>query len=180
MRIQTIFLLLVSYSVHAQAKVFGDTEIIKKIEAATATIYHLKDTTYFFLTEAKFFHRATTGTNIVAYEFKRNINRIVAFTILPDGLLSAEYYYRNDTVLMIYKSLEYYKETSPPHQEKNFKGLAFWESRFYFANGKLAAHKHSNSRNVSENYTGAIESKEAATLFKYVNSQLTKTTDNNR
>ena len=138
MRIQALLLLLMCHVAYGQEKVFGDTTVMRNIRAFTSTIYDLKDTTYFFLTKEKFFDNALAGTNIVAYEFKNSINRIVAFTTKNEGLLSAEYYYLNDTVLMIYESFEYYSEASPAKQEKNFKGLPFWESRFFLANGKLA------------------------------------------
>jgi hypothetical protein len=180
MRIQIILLLIICHVAKGQEKVFGDTTIMKNIQASAAAIYESKDTTYYFLTKEKLFDDAICGTNIVAYGFNDAINRIVAFTDLNEGLLAAEYYYRNDSVLMIYKSFEFYKESSPPNQEKNFKKLPFWESRFYFSNGQLAGHKHTGRPNIANKFNGVSEIKDANKIFEYVKTQLREKTGNNK
>ena len=108
----------------------------------------------------------------MVYSNKGLVNRIVLSTNTKEGTLAIELYYWDGDLAMIYETLEYYQEQSPAGQIKNFKGLPYWESRFYFRGNKLIAHKHSGRRMIGNNYTGKPEIEDSERIREFVDKHL--------
>ncbi|HEX5170626.1 MAG TPA: hypothetical protein VFW11_15725 [Cyclobacteriaceae bacterium] len=157
---------------YGQENIFGDTALISDIQAKCSSLYNTQDKTDFFVTKKKFYKHQVSGTNIVAYSKKGNLFRIVVNTYVRDGQLSGEYFYWENSLIMIYETLEYYAESSPEGQVKNFMGIPFWETRFYFDDSKIVAHKHTGRRDVGKDYSGGNEMAESNNILNFVKGQV--------
>jgi hypothetical protein len=161
-------LFLVSICCFSQEVSYGDTTKIREIQSKCSKIYDNKDTTLFLLTKSVFFNNTIGGTNIIAYSFKKQINRIVAFTTVPTGLQAVEFYFWDNQIIMIYETMEYFDADSPEGQIKNFKNIPYWESRFYISNDKLVAHKHSGRKGIGFDYKALEEIGNSKKILRFV------------
>jgi hypothetical protein len=165
-----VVFICLTHHAKSQEIVFGDTNIIKDIQNKCSIIYESKDQTNFIVTRKRIFKGATSGTNIYSFSYMGNINRIVASTTMDNGIYAAEFYYLQEGLILIYESFEFYEESAPANQPTNFKGIPFWESRFYFQDG-LVAHKCTGREVIGADYTAAREMKPAKAILEFVKSR---------
>ncbi len=169
-----IFVLTFAFNTFAQEISFGDKTAQDEVKKKTSAIYDNKDKTYFLLTKKSFGKKSKCGTDITAYSKDKQINRIAAKSCTKNGRKAAEFYFENEKSIFIYEVFEYYSEKSRADAWKNFKGLAGWESRYYFVNDVLKFHRHKGRKDMSEKETARKQKREAIRILAFVKSQLSK------
>jgi hypothetical protein len=167
-KLVSCILILLSLFCYSQEISFGDTAMIREIKKKCSLIYETKDSTIFLLTKSNFHQNAASGTNIIIDSYQGKITRIVAYTTTVKGLSEVEYYYWDSQLIMIYKTMEYYEEESPIGQNKNFRNIPYWESRFYIDKDELVAHKHSGRKGIGIAYKAKTESAHSKKIFEFV------------
>jgi len=151
---------------------FGDKSAQDEIKKKTSAIYDNKDKTHFFLTKKSFGAKSTCGTEITAYSKDNKINRIVSKSCTKRGRLATEFYFENEKPIFVYQVFEYFKEKTKKDAWKNFKGLASWESRYYFVANKLEFHRHKGQKDISEKETGEKQKTEAFNILNFVRKKI--------
>ncbi len=165
--ITLLFVLLLAASSVGQEISFGDQKARDKIGKKTSSIYDSKDKTFFLLTKKSFGAISTCGTEIIAYSMENRINRIVTRTCKKLGRSATEFYFENEKPIFVYRVFEMFREKSPPDSWKNFKGMAGWESRYYFDEENLKFHSHKGRKDILESETGKERFMEALAVLKF-------------
>lgn len=145
------FLFVFIYSIHLNGQTLkdGDSTVVERIRNSTSLIYGNSDKTHFFLTSKQFGLVVTYGTSLTVYEKDSSINRVVAISMTPNGQLATEYYLENKQLIYVYQAFEFFSEKEVTGNWKNFKGIASWESRYYFIDNELLFQKHIGKKELA-------------------------------
>ncbi len=160
-----------SFDLVGQDLKYGDSTIVESVRKVTSEIYETKGKTDFYLTSRLFQENVVSGTSIVAHSKNGTINRIVTSAFTDQGQLSAEWFYIDERILFSYLVFEFFAEKEPKGAWRNFKGLASWESRYYFDDDQLTYHQHKGRDMIVESTLERIQ-KDAEEILKYVKSQI--------
>lgn len=157
---------------HAFESFFGDENVKAAVKQQTSKIYETRDKSYFFLTKKSLQAKSTCGTDIVAHENKRQINRIITKSCTRNGRLSVEYYYENGQSIFVYEVFEYYSEKAKKDTWVNFKNIPSWESRYYFSGQTLGYHSHKGRVKANDSTTGASQLARAESVLRFTKSKI--------
>jgi len=161
---------------------FGNPSVQDKIKKKTSEIYDSKTKPYFFFTTKSFGKKSTCGMEIIAHEKSLRFNRIATKSCSDKGRLATEYYFERkkagftdkEKLIFVYQVFEYYNEKAKSDAWRNFKGLASWESRYYFVDSELEFHRHKGQKDIAETETGEKQKTEAFKILGFVKSQTSK------
>lgn len=161
---------------------FGDKLVQDDIKKKTAEIYNSKSKPYFFSTTKSFGEKSTCGTEITAYQKSLRFNRIISKTCTKLGRQTTEFYFGRkkegftdrENLIFVYQVFEIYDEKARVDAWRNFKGLASWESRYYFVDGILKFHQHKGRKDISEKKAGSEQKAESSKILTFVKSQISK------
>ncbi len=164
----TLWGVLLSSNNFGQEISFGDKNVQDAVKKKVSEIYENKDKTQFFLTQKSFQPKSTCGTEITAYSKGGEYNRLVTKSCGKNGKHAAEYYFDEGNLIFAYIVFEYFDEKTRNDMWKNFKGLASWESRYYFANNNLKFHRHKGKNDITAKENGEKIKKAAYAVLKFV------------
>ena len=169
-----VCILAFALSSFGQEVSYGDIKVRDEIKKKTSAIYDNKDKTHFLLTKKSFGTKSKCGTEITAYSKDSKFNRIVSKSCTKQGRIATEFYFENEKPIFVYQVFEFYNERAKSDAWKNFKGLASWESRYYFVNNKLKFHRHKGRKDTSEKESGDKQKTESYKILSFIKSQVTK------
>ncbi len=146
------FLFILNTFLYAQEIAVGDERSSHKVKEKVSVIYETKDKTQFFMTSQNFQSSQTYGTEVIAYSLEGKYNRVVTKGFTEDGQLATEWFFDNDRLIFVFEVFEFFEEKGLKGQWENFKGIASWESRYYFNKDYLAYHKHKGRENITRQF----------------------------
>lgn len=161
-----ILLLLGSKIGAAQSGITEDSLKIKFIADYLSSIYDTWDTTIFQLTKQQLVKPKSYGSNVYANLKDGKILRIVLQTFTDKGEWGVEYWFKEADLVFVYQTLNYFNEEKLQSKEINFKGMHYWESRYYFNNGHLISEKTTGNKEEDVNYSASDLMKEQRNIVK--------------
>jgi hypothetical protein len=176
MKIQPMFLLaiglIVSYLPHqvfAQKTTWGDTSVVRGIDAKASYIYEHSDTTFHWFTKKQFQKTPSFSNEIRVAQKDSKINKIVVFSTKSKGILAHEMYMYEGKIIFVYQTFGYFREIKTGSKFVNFEGNQGWESRYYFNNEKIVYQENDGLKEKLDDYSTADflkEIKAILALFK--------------
>lgn len=117
---------------------YGDASVKASIAPLTRVIYSMEGDWVFMLScDSSLASRGTFATELQGKFVGNHIRQSIATEWRQAGKYSAEYFFDENNLIYVYETFEYYEEASPVDAWRNFKGLAAWERRSYFQNGRI-------------------------------------------
>lgn len=108
------------------------------------------------------------GSNVY-YNLKNGkILRIVLQTFTDKGEWGVEYWFKGADLVFVYQTLSYFNEEKSQSKPINFKGMHYWESRYYFNNGHLISEKTTGYKEQELTYSVSDLFKEQKNIVKLI------------
>lgn len=118
--------------------VYGDASVKASVAPLTRVIYSMEGDWVFMLSrDSPLAFKEGFAIDLQGKVVGNQIRQLVTSEWRPAGRYSAEYYFDENNLIYVDETFEYYEEASPEDAWRNFKGLAAWERRSYFENGKI-------------------------------------------
>lgn len=138
--------------VAAQQQYTGDTTVVVPIEKIASRIYKNADTTIVLITKKNFIKIPSTGTSITSFAKNKIIDRIVIVSTTADGVFAEEYYIDKGELVFVFQSFEYFNEVQVDNP-RNFRGMKFWECRYYLEGEKVLCETFTGKKETALNYS---------------------------
>jgi hypothetical protein len=175
-RLLTFFaiILIESFLVHqslAQKTTWGDTSVVRGIDAKASYIYEHSDTTLHWFTKKQFQKTPSFSHEIRVAQKDGKTNKIVVISTKSKGVLAHEMYLHEGKIIFAYQTFGYFREIKTGSKFVNFEGNQGWESRYYFENDKLAFYENDGLKEKPDDYTATDflkEIKAVEQLFKTI------------
>jgi hypothetical protein len=165
-----LWLLLVGGPLHAAdtPRSLGTPSAKATIEDQTRVIYDKAQTWVHVFERANLAGiDGALGTELSGALLDGVFARLLVFAWTPVGKYGAEYYLLNGMVAFKFEAFEYFDSAAPAQAWRNFKGLAGWERRTYFVDGKLVyAESKGASAPPLEESPSAVQSVAAVLVAK--------------
>lgn len=152
----------------AQSFTSGDSSIVNTTNQYLASIYGTQDTTICYLSRQQLIKIPSYGSKLFFDLKDHGIQRIGISSFTNKGELSEEYWFKNDQLIFVYQTLEYFEESRPLGYIRNFKGLVYWESRFYLEKDRLVFEKTTGIKDQGLKYQETDLYREKNRLLKLI------------
>jgi hypothetical protein len=143
---------LVTTSLIAQSFISGDSSIANNTNRYLASIYGTQDTTIYYLSRRRLIKIPSYGSKLFFDLKDHSIQRIGISSMTGKGELSEEYWFKNNQLIFVYQTLEYFNESGALSNNRNFKGLVYWETRFYLEKNRLVFEKTTGIKDPGSKY----------------------------